>query len=116
MIWPPNPTYGQICHSYVSYVVRHYGFETIVVFDGYDSAMYTKVSEQKPRATKSSSRDIMIDESMKSVTSQSAFLNNNTNKSKLITILVNKFNDKNSETRLIVETAFLETIIDTLIQ
>ena len=58
----------------------------------------------------------MIDESMKTVTSQSAFFNNNTNKSKLITMLVNKFNDRNIKTRqanadadrLIVETAFLE--------
>ena len=58
VIWPPNPTYGQICDSYVSYVVRHFGIETIVVFDEYDSAMSTKVSEQKRRATKSSSRDI----------------------------------------------------------
>ena len=119
VIWPPKPTYGKICDSYVSYVVRHFSTETIVVFDGYDSAMSTKVSEQKRRATKSSSRDIMIDESMKAVTSQSAFLNNNTNKSKLITLLVNKFNDRNIKTRqanayadrlihVIVETAFLE--------
>ena len=99
VIWPPNPTYGQICDSYVSYVVRHFSIETIVVFDGYNSAMSTKVSEQKRRATKSPSRDIMIDESMKAVTSQSAFLTNNTNKSKLNTMLVNKLNDRNIKTR-----------------
>ena len=117
VIWPPNPTYGKIYDSYVSYVVRPYGFETIVVFGGYDSAMSTKVSEQKRGATKSPSRDKMIDESMKADTSQSAFLNNNNHKSKLIIMLVYKLNDKNSKTRqtiadadrLKVETASLET-------
>ncbi|KAG1651513.1 Glutamate receptor ionotropic, delta-2 [Nymphon striatum] len=117
VIWPPNSTYGEICESYVSYTLRHYGNEAIVVFDGYESAMSTKSAEQKRRATKSSSRDIMIDESMSTVTTQSEFLSNDANKTKLITMLVKKFNNKYIKTiqaiadadRLIVETAFLET-------
>ena len=57
----------------------------------------------------------MIDESMKTVTTQSAFFCNDANKTKLITMLVKKFKDKDIKTRqaiadrLIVETAFLET-------
>ncbi|KAG1698814.1 hypothetical protein GQR58_005644 [Nymphon striatum] len=47
--------------------------EAIVVFDGYECTTSTKSAEQKRRATKSSSRDIMFDESMQTVTTQSAF-------------------------------------------
>ncbi|KAG1658676.1 Cytoplasmic tRNA 2-thiolation protein 1 [Nymphon striatum] len=53
---------------------RLYGNEAIVVFGGYECTTSTKSAEQKRRATKSSSRDIMFDESMQTVTTQSAFL------------------------------------------
>jgi hypothetical protein len=117
VIWPANPTYSQVCDSYVSYTERHYGNETIVVFDGYECTTSTKSAEQKRRATKSSSRDIMFDESMQTVTTQSAFLSNDGNKTRLISMLVHKFNDKFIRTRqaaadadrLIVETALSES-------
>lgn len=117
MIWPANPTYSQVCDSYVSYTERHYGNEAIVVFDGYECTTSTKSAEQKRRATKSSSRDIMFDESMQTVTTQSAFLSNDGNKTRLISMLVQKFNDKFIKTRqaaadadrLIVQTALSES-------
>ena len=113
VIWPANSTYSQVCDEYVSYTERHYGNEAIVVFDGYECTTSTKSAEQKRRATKSSSRDIMFDESMQTVTTQSAFLSNDGNKTRLISMLVQKFNDKFIKTRqaaadadqLIVETA-----------
>lgn len=117
VIWPANPTYSQVCDSYVSYTERHYGNEAIVVFDGYECTTSTKSAEQKRRATKSSSRDIMFDESMQTVTTQSAFLSNDGNKTRLISMLVQKFNDKFIKTRqaaadadrLIVQTALSES-------
>ncbi|KAG1695752.1 Alpha-catulin [Nymphon striatum] len=113
VIWPANPTYSQVCDSYVSYTERLYGNEAIVVFGGYKCTTSTKSAEQKRRATKSSSRDIMFDESMQTVTTQSAFLSNDRNKTRLISMLVQKFKDKFIKTRqatadadrLIVETA-----------
>ncbi|KAG1698819.1 hypothetical protein GQR58_005644 [Nymphon striatum] len=68
--------------------------EAIVVFDGYECTTSTKSAEQKRRATKSSSRDIMFDESMQTVTTQSAFSSNDRNKTRLISMLVQKFKDK----------------------
>ena len=117
VIWPANATYSQVCDEYVSYTERHYGNEAIVVFDGYECTTSTKSAEQKRRATKSSSRDIMFDESMQTVTTQSAFLSNDGNKTRLISMLVQKFNDKFIKTRqaaadadrLIVETALSKT-------
>ncbi|KAG1667826.1 hypothetical protein GQR58_018190 [Nymphon striatum] len=116
VIWPANPTYSQVCDSYVSYTERLYGNEAIVVFGGYKCATSTKSAEQERRATKSSSRDIMFDESMQTVTTQSAFLSNDRNKTRLISMLVQKFKDKFIKTRqatadadrLIVETALSE--------
>ncbi|KAG1683898.1 ATP-binding cassette sub-family A member 3 [Nymphon striatum] len=116
VIWPANPTYSQVCDSYVSYTERLYGNEAIVVFGGYKCTTSTKSAEQKRRATKSSSRDIMFDESMQTVTTQSAFLSNDRNKTRLISMLVQKFKDKFIKTRqatadadrLIVETALSE--------
>ncbi|KAG1698818.1 hypothetical protein GQR58_005644 [Nymphon striatum] len=61
--------------------------EAIVVFDGYECTTSTKSAEQKRRATKSSSRDIMFDESMQTVTTQSAFSSNDRNKTRLISML-----------------------------
>ncbi|KAG1706167.1 Carcinine transporter [Nymphon striatum] len=117
VIWPANPTYSQVCDSYVSYTERHYGNEAIVVFDGYECTTSTKSAEQKRRATKSSSRDIMFDESMQTVTTQSAFSSNDRNKTRLISMLVQQFKDKFIKTRqatadadrLIVETALSES-------
>ncbi|KAG1680909.1 hypothetical protein GQR58_012092 [Nymphon striatum] len=87
VIWPANPTYSQVCDSYVSYTERLYGNEAIVVFGGYECTTSTKSAEQRRRATKSSSRDIMFDESMQTVTTQSAFLSNDRNKTRLISML-----------------------------
>ena len=60
VIWPPNAAYRQVCQSYVSYIRQHFGLETIVVFDGYDSKNSTKVVGQQRRASKAVSRNIFV--------------------------------------------------------
>ena len=52
VIWPPDATYDKICNSYVSYVRHHFGLNTVVVFDGYESSNSTKAPEQQRRASK----------------------------------------------------------------
>ena len=37
VVWPSNVTYKDICLEYVSYVIRHFGSNAVVVFDGYDN-------------------------------------------------------------------------------
>ena len=46
-IWPVNSTYRQILTCYVEYVIRHYGKNVIVIFDGYGSTNCTKTATQE---------------------------------------------------------------------
>jgi len=72
--WPVDATYDQVCDQYTSYVLDHYGPETVIVFDGYGSASSTKAAEQKRRAQQNTSADIVFELNMKTTTSKKAFL------------------------------------------
>ncbi|MES9882393.1 MAG: hypothetical protein ABW185_16095, partial [Sedimenticola sp.] len=88
VIWPPHATYKQVCNSYVSYIVDHFaGAEIVVVFDGYGSQTSTKSAEQRRRASKCVSGDILFNADMNTVTTQESFLANGTNKARLIEML-----------------------------
>ena len=87
VILPPNTTYRQVYQSYVSYIRKHFGLETIVVFDGYDSKNSTKVAEQQRRASKAVYRDILFDEDITII----SFLANGSNKSRLIEMIHKEF-------------------------
>src|SRR6218665_218328 len=85
--------YEKISHSYmyVSYVQRHFGLNTVVVFDGYESSNSTKVVKQQRQASKGVSRDLLFDERIKAVSTHSSFLANATNKSQIIAMILSKF-------------------------
>src|SRR6218665_3217659 len=99
VIWPPDATYDKICNSYVSYVRHHFGLNTVVVFDGYESSNSTKAPEQQRRASKGVSRDLLFDEQMKTVSTQASFLANAANKSRLIAMIITKFQHHGISTR-----------------
>ena len=90
VIWPVLSTYGDVCQSYISHILKHYGTGTTVVFDGYSNATSTKVVEQRRRAQKHISCDIIFDEDTPTTTSQAAFLTNSQNKTRLIQALRDK--------------------------
>ena len=50
VVWPTDATYKDVCQAYVKHILKHYGPNTTVVFDGYHSAS-TKAAEQQRRAT-----------------------------------------------------------------
>src|SRR6218665_146305 len=99
VIWPPDATYDKICNSYVSYVRHHFGSNTVVVFDGYKRSNSTKAPEQQRRASKGVSRDLLFDEQMKTVSTQAFFLANAANKSRLIAMIITKFQHHGISTR-----------------
>src|SRR6218665_2542851 len=100
VIWPPDATYDKICNSYVSYVRHHFGSNTVVVFDGYKRSNSTKAPEQQRRASKGVSRDLLLfDEQMKTVSTQASFLANAANKSRLIAMIITKFQHHGISTR-----------------
>jgi hypothetical protein len=92
--WPADATYNQICDNYVSYVTDNYGFQAVVVFDGYGSASSTKSAEQLRRAQQQTFVDILFELAMKTTTSKHAFFSNAKNKDRLIKKLMEKFESK----------------------
>jgi len=123
VVWPSDATYKQVCKSYVSYTVEHYGStDTTVVFDGYGSQASTKSVEQHRRASKLVSRDILFDADMKTMTSQTPFLANGSNKSRLIEMLSDEFRQSGVTVKqaeadadsLMISTALLMNVTDTV--
>ena len=86
VVWPKPATYLNICESYTSHVLNHYKTGATVVFDGYDGSVSTKSAEQNRRAKRSTSADIVIALNLPTITSQSEFLVNRNNKTRLIQI------------------------------
>ena len=84
VVWPQPSTYAGVCESYISYILKHYEAQTTVVFDGYGSTTSTKVVEQRRRAQKCTSTDIIFNDNMPTTTTQAAFLTNGNNKKRLI--------------------------------
>lgn len=84
VVWSTPSTYGDVCQSYISYTLKHYGAGSTVVFDGYGSATSTKVIEQRRRAQRCTSNDVIFDDNTTTTTSQAAFLANSHNKKRLI--------------------------------
>lgn len=90
VVWPQRSTYADVVLSYISYILKHYGAHSTVVFDGYGSATSTKVSDQKRRAQKCTSSDIIVDDNMPTTTEQAALLANRNNKMRLIQLYLTK--------------------------
>ena len=79
VMWPQPSTYEDVCHCYITYILKHYGAGTVTVFDGY-SMISTQAAEQLRRAKKSTSSDILFHQNMPTTTTQAAFLANSHNK------------------------------------
>jgi len=89
-------TYDAVCEACVSRTLKHFWFDTLVVFrvfDGYTTSKQStkEESEQKSRVSLAVSRDILFDEHMETMTTQEVFLANGLNKMRLITMVSNKF-------------------------
>ena len=84
VIWQHPSTYAGVYQTYVSHILEHYGAQSTVVFDGYGSTSSTKQAEQRRRAEKCTSSDILFEENMPTTTTQAAFLANSNNKTRLI--------------------------------
>ena len=89
-IWSKPSTYAGVCQTYTSHILNHHGVRTTVVFDGYGSSTSTKQAEQRRRAEKCTSSDIIFDENMPTTTTQTAFLANSKNKQRLIEMVSEK--------------------------
>ncbi|XP_071642214.1 uncharacterized protein [Temnothorax longispinosus] len=119
VVWSLGNTYTDIFKTYEAYIRKHYGFNCIVVFDGYgDDSLGAKNYERMRRTNKNFGADVTFTEDMVATMNQAKFLSNDKNKSRLI-----KYLSKHLETagiavkqadhdadRLIVTTAIAESI------
>ena len=75
-VWDSKATYNEICLAYIKFIHDHYVQAAVVVFDGYNSIISTKGGEQRRRASKKNSPDILFDANMQPTVSQESFLQN----------------------------------------
>lgn len=87
VVWQPNSTYEQIYDQYAKYISAHYGRACHIIFDGYSDQLSTKIQEQTRRAGSAPCPEIIFEDSMVTNVSQSKFLTNSKNKSRLISRL-----------------------------
>lgn len=116
VVWNKDEMFLFICEKYVKYLQNHFKGDITIVFDGYSddvSQRSTKSAERLRRSLKAVAAETFFDESMKVATTQSKFLSNEKNKSRLITMLMKKFQtvgftakqDNEDADKLIVSTA-----------
>ena len=84
--WPKGATYGELCHSYIHYVQRHYK-KVLVVFDGYNSEPTIKDEAHKKRHRNVNGADVDIRKQLVLRMNKPAFLANAKNKQKYIFLL-----------------------------
>ena len=98
--WLKGSTYHDISEQYVTYVLKKYGHNSVIVFEGYLNGPSCKDHEHQRRAGKASkmSSDILVDDSKPVVVDQQAFLANENNKNSFIQLLRSHFASSSIET------------------
>lgn len=96
--WPNPSTYGGVIEMYVSQILRNYGSNSIIVFDGYPDTPTTKGEEQRRRNFNKACSDIEISEDNVVNISQSTFLSNRRNKKRLIELIMTRLRTMNIQT------------------
>ena len=80
-------TYQEACRHYCYYVLRKYGNQAIVAFDGYGSEPSTKSMTHQRRSAGKGSATVTFQDGMKVTAKKDAFLANTDNKQRFITML-----------------------------
>lgn len=84
-------------HTYINYIQKHFGPNTIIVFDSYnDNSKNIKAMEQHRRSTKLPAfMEVLFNALMNVPMSQETFLSNKSNKSRFISMLSKKLEAAN---------------------
>lgn len=91
VVWPGPAVYRDIFQTYTAYVLKHYGKNTTMVFDGYPTEPTIKTQEQNRRASKHCSVEVAVEEECYTALPQAEFLCNKHNKTQLIIKLKDHF-------------------------
>ena len=93
VVWHQHEIFSAFLDRYAEYVKNHYKETAIIVFDGYPEKLEDKGTKgaECARRMGCATRDTIFDETMPATTSQSKFLSNERNKSRLISMLITRF-------------------------
>ena len=111
VVWTKSSeaTFQVVCQNYVDYVQKHFGNNTIVVFDGYHvgiSYESTKSAERYRRSLlHSSTKHFFSKTTSISTISQAKFLSNDSNKINFIIMLKSEMEAKGIQVKQAVEDA-----------
>lgn len=95
VIWPKLANFDQIANLYVSYILKHFGVNTRVVFDGYYDIPSTKDEEHRRRKKKKIPVEVVLNNSSVLTVPQGEFLSHEKNKYQLIQLLKVCFEERN---------------------
>lgn len=115
VVWQFPTTYEEIYKQFFKYIVYHYGKNSTIVFDSYDSNLTTKEQEQIRRYQKVSCPDLHFSESTRTTVSQSTFFSNKINKQRFI-LQLSKHLEKSGVSVLHAEGDADNLIVDTSIE
>ncbi|CAH0381987.1 unnamed protein product [Bemisia tabaci] len=101
-VWPQEAEkFGDILENYISYALRNFGRNCVIIFDGYSrDTPSTKNAERFRRYGKSMVNEIAFHEETKVTLIQEKFLSNDENKTRLIEMLQKKFRDIGIENKI----------------
>ena len=88
--WQQGVTFLEILKQYLDYVQKHYGFHSIIVFDGYNNGPCTKDHEHERRSL-NAAPDVVFDCKKPCTFNQSSFLANESNKKAFVNSLIETF-------------------------
>lgn len=92
VIWQKGLSISRICDIYIAYVKKHFNPNATVIFDGYGNQdTNTKTAERFRRSKGQASPDILFEKNTIITTTQEKFLDNETNKVRLIKYVKTEF-------------------------
>lgn len=87
--WQQGFIFARILEQYIEYIARHFASIVNIVFDGYENGASTKDHEHEKRSL-NASPDFVFDENKPCISSQAAFLANESNKKSFVDVLICK--------------------------
>ncbi|XP_045475385.1 uncharacterized protein LOC123686399 isoform X2 [Harmonia axyridis] len=115
-VWPHGKKYSDICNLYYSYLIKHFGSNVTVIFDGYSKeTIGIKSYERYRRKEKCVAADVEISEDNLVTLTQKKFLSNIANKKQFVNLLSNNLQNRGISTNIASEDADLlivKTAID----
>ncbi|KAJ8672055.1 hypothetical protein QAD02_003314 [Eretmocerus hayati] len=106
VVWPHSKTYAEIMEIYLRYILKHFGSNAVVVFDGYSREIIgTKSYERYRRKERSIAPDVEISASNIVNMHRERFLSNVANKYQFVELLSSYLSQNHIQSKIASEDA-----------